>query len=259
MTHKDFTLDHDFAHSAGRSLLDRGEIHPQWLAAFLPQINDPANFSAQDTWPAGYIRLMHFASMYLPLRYASWTRREGRRNQHTEEILATVQLHIEETLWSRALEARMDSGSNAEAKVVALVLGERNPIGADDVKVDAWKDEFRTNLRAVGARWRLCSQWPRWPSIAVRFASFYLDLVLRREFEIPKIEAFSAGQRELLKALALRMPTRVVEAIAMWLAAVAALRDNSGTPKIGQSRSGGKSVGIGTTCEALMLGRLGEE
>lgn len=254
MKNHDFSYNHSFAHPAAQSLLESGQLDAKWISA-LRSIPNVLQIPSGDVWPASYFGLMHFSSMYLPLRYWAWSQLAGKRNASTEETLANLQIATEETLWGGAMFGIDAALNKHETDLVNLVFGQASPLNNDEKSLASWERRYLDALREVSAKWQHLELWPRWPSMAMHFASFYLDLRLTRNIDSILIGDVSTERRILLDHLSSNTSPAVSALVAIWLAAAAAPRDDAGTPLLGTRREGARRTNVRSPTEALLVGR----
>jgi len=75
------------------SLVERGEFPAGWAQEYRRLLAlAGAEYLAQPLWPRCLVTAMHYARLYLEVRYAAWQGFEGggRRNEETERELASV-------------------------------------------------------------------------------------------------------------------------------------------------------------------------
>ena len=74
-------------------LVEHGELPPGWAQEYRRLLTlAEAEWLAQQLWPRRLIAAMHYALLYLDIRYAAWRSfgGGGRRNEETERELASV-------------------------------------------------------------------------------------------------------------------------------------------------------------------------
>ena len=62
-----------------------------------------------------------------------------------------------------------------------LVLGEGTPLRISGEELTGGKQRCLALLKTIAPRWRGEAEWSRWTTMAMHFASFYLDLALSRD------------------------------------------------------------------------------
>ena len=250
----DANIDIAFAGPAARSLLQEGKLDPRWVGAFFAFASHEGCGSDQFTWPPAFFRLQHFVSMYLPLRYAAWTRLSGKRNPETEGTLATVVVTVAETLWRGLAGAARVGAMPDDAGVVDLVLGARNPLRLRDGERDDWDRRYLKALGILSATWSALDAWPRREAMALHAASFYLPLGLPPTLTASLVTIESAVWDSLLGDLAADIHPDVLQLIRLWLTCATALRDEAGIPIVEwRSTQSHRLVGR-TSTEFLLLG-----
>jgi len=208
----------DFAGPAAEALLQHAVLPAPWLHAYLA-LERPA---PGETWEPWLFRLRHFASTYLPIRYAA---RLGSapRDRETDQRLELLVLSSEQDLWSELAAA----GPSEESPLASLVLGARNPLRLHGSERAAWDAEYGETLKALGATWFDLPAWPRRDAMALHVASFYLPLGLPPDE--PRFED-AAHERALPPHVAEVVHPDVARLAACWLALAGADRDSAGVP-----------------------------
>jgi hypothetical protein len=124
--------------------------------------------------------------------------------------------------------------------------------------IEAWRQEYRTALSAIGVKWHLRPHVWKWLALAVRFASFCLDLALiSREAQRHHEDQRGLEPNRIRETLQrLRTPISnqaVIGVIDLWLRLSHLPRDSSGLPSVLSSRtSTTRSMGVRTASELFL-------
>jgi hypothetical protein len=97
-------------------LAERGELPPGWAQEYRRLLAlARAEWLAQPLWPRCLVAAMHYALLYLDIRYAAWRSSGGggHRNEETERELASV------TAPTRIFFAQTFSSDSKEGKSAA--------------------------------------------------------------------------------------------------------------------------------------------
>lgn len=217
-----------FAASAAEGLLREGTLDPSWTCAFLTLAETEPMES--ETWTPGFFKLQHFVCMYLPLRYRAWTKLNSKRNHETEGLLAGLVTAVTERLWRGFCHAAVRGTPMLTATLVQSVLGPANPMRLTGEERAVWGRRYTSEVKALSGRWRTLSSWPRWETMTLHVASFYVPMGIPNGTSINQ-ERLAASQRQLLVDLAPHVHVDVLELIGRWFTVVEAPRDASGLPK----------------------------
>lgn len=253
-------------------LIETGELRAVWIAeyrSFLQQAR--AEWLREAAWPRKAFEAMHQATVHLPLRYNVWSRFEKRRNIATESALSSVRLETELLLWSCLCDLRKwPRGENGSASLldrddcslIDLCFGAPSPVGVVDETTSfrGWQKEYERALRVAHVKWKDEPFWPQVLSMAVRFASVYVDLFQIREVDLSASYLSEAQQVAQINEVVegLRIPINneyVLSLIRIWLESSGMNRDGSGLPAIGVVRARtGQFVSVRTISEMFLEG-----
>ena len=260
-------------HRVVELLLDEGRLPDGWAASYCTFLAEAlANSKAGDFWSWPLFQAIHFVSAHLHFRYRVWCRSTERANPETELLLGRVQLESELFLWNSVCgspsfldSVNRSSRQEVDERDVMLVnlCFEDNGIlrrsdGADDSVVAAWRQEYRTALSTIGVKWQLSSHVWKWLALAVRFASFYLDLAMIRREDQRRCDHQRGLEPDRIQETLQRLQTQisngaVIGVIDLWLRLCQLPRDSSGLPSIlSSTTSSMRSVGVRTASELFL-------
>lgn len=112
-------------------LMDRGRFPKNWVGKYAALLERCETMLAgRDHWPRDLVAALHFASLYLPIRYESWHHCTGSTREETERGLRTVRARTE-VLLMRYLPS--------------VDVGELEPVGAHA----PWSGSYPSSFRIV--------------------------------------------------------------------------------------------------------------
>lgn len=244
--------DEELILSAARSLLEHGRLEARWFLDFKSILN---SVDQQPTayWAPTYVRAVRLASLYLPLRYRSWSLASGQTDVETQRALAEVGRTAEVTLWEHALAAAETPKHEDDARICEHVFQSVEGLCTGRVSLPEWEHAYCRMIDAVSTRWYASSWWPRWPCMAVHFASFYLDVGLTQELPVAAQVSLSGQEEEVLERLGRLMNPTTLDIVRAWITSTGALRDGSGTPLLGKPKVGTRKAKVRTVSEVLLM------
>jgi hypothetical protein len=194
-----------------------------------------------DTWPRALVQSAHWVSFYLPLRLHVALATRGVEPSVRDQV-SHAHLITERMLWGalgtrvsdemrRTLKAEQPVQSSAH-ELIRISLGAGNPVRRceDTSFLKNWRDEFEQCWGKIGVMLVESEMWPKWTVAAARFASFYVDLLLRQRIEVDYALRSEATSLESV------LPDEVIALASRFLAAWNMPREQSGLPAIGSAR-----------------------
>jgi hypothetical protein len=242
------------------TLLARGQIDPSWFSEYETSLDIELQASTGSSWPRRLVQASHWVSFYLPLRVRVASRAINENialckqvfDLHimTEQKLLTnltdfVDESIGEDLRSEQPLAR------PEREIIRLSLGRGNPASAisDSLDIKKWKEAFEVQWKPVALELQRDSHWNKWMVTAIRFASFYWDLLFAQNIRLS--ESLGVDIPSLKSVL----PTPTLAMIHTLLHPPSQAIDESGLPIIG-SPGEFKHLSVRRLVEPILMARL---
>jgi hypothetical protein len=255
-------------------LLDEGHLPDGWADEYLINLAEAqAQNATSSFWPRPLFQAVHFVSCHLSLRYGVWQQSTGRTNPETEGLLGRIQMESELFFWNSVTFIPSFSeivvqpmGDGIDERDVGLVTRcfKKNAVidagqDADEATIREWREQYRAAVLAIGPRWRSRSEVWKWIVLAIRFASFYLDLSLifqEVERQYGTRPGLDPGRiRSTVDGLRSEFDNEnTVAIIDLWLRISDLQRDSSGFPCVGEIRDPRNcpTVGVRTVSELFL-------
>jgi hypothetical protein len=133
---------------------------------------------------------------------------------------------------------------------VELAFGlDKVPLG--QMPSRAWLSSFERHARALRWSWSSKSDWPLWPALAVRYASFFLDFFFTSGPAVPA--STPPTWLAELRSLAPEQLSDALRVLERWFAVPGIQRDNAGRPIYPNGPSNRPLFMPRTTLELLLL------
>lgn len=226
------------------TLIDSGTIDEEWASNYCEFLDrEKKKYLEQFTWPIEVFRGIHFASLYIPSRYKVW-RTSHSANIVTEKCLERIKIASESFLWNCLLDVDTWSKSqltDAEVRLVGLCFEE--DLSALILRMTAasqqWKQQYRDILQSLSCDYVDRKEWPQIVCMAIRFASWILDLFKDRDIELGIDHTDDEDLLRLSSAIVDGLRNYVwcedtLSMIRIWIQTIKNPIDHSGAPMIGK-------------------------
>lgn len=259
----EFVPDLNFP-AAESSMIGEGVITGTWTDNYLSWLKQTSEEQqAAPAWQKPIIKSMHWASLYLLIRYFAWNKPAHQRNPETEHRLAGIHFETEIALWHAFSQSSdLIATTSVEAELIALCFGSERDVQWTKRFYEedhlAWAKKFSTTLEAWNLTAREQKEWPLPVISAIRYASFYRDLFLDQNLAQCDFSHGDADSEKRIKALLKQLSTKKLNAdslrlIEIWLRASRNRRDNDGTPIVAPRRNQPSNSSVRTQCELAIL------